>query len=151
VWVPAWSLTVFSIFVVFSVSVMFYFCFHCLLFTFGKCRSLSRFPSGTAVVLVVVFFTVAGRVTYPVFAMLHLHVGTGVKSVLQLTVPLLLHYVCGWVIGFHLLLLSWGRGFFSVPSGLLLGVVFSRWPRISCWAELCRRRLRGCLNTKNCH
>jgi hypothetical protein len=36
--------------------------------TFGKCKSLSRFPPGTGVVLVVVLFTVAGRVTYPVFS-----------------------------------------------------------------------------------
>jgi hypothetical protein len=45
---------------------------------------LSRFPPGTGVVLVVVFFTVAGLVMYPVFAMLHLHVCTAVKSALQL-------------------------------------------------------------------
>jgi hypothetical protein len=58
---------------------------------FGKRRSLSGSLPGTGVVLVVVFFTAAGRVTYPVLALLHLQVGTGVKSALQLTAPLPKH------------------------------------------------------------
>jgi hypothetical protein len=58
---------------------------------FGKRRSLSGSPPGTGVVLVLVFFTAAGRVTYPVLALLHLQVGTGVKSALQLTTPLPKH------------------------------------------------------------
>jgi hypothetical protein len=75
-------------------------------------------------VLVVVFFTVACRVAYPVFSMLHLHVGTGVKSALQLTAPLLLHYVCDWVIGFHFLLLSWGLGSFLFQVVCWWGLYF---------------------------
>jgi hypothetical protein len=59
---------------------------------FGNVGACLILPPGTGVVLVVVFFTVAGRVScvmYPVLAMLHFHGGTGVKLALQLTAPLL--------------------------------------------------------------
>jgi hypothetical protein len=112
----------------------------------GNVAACLVLPPGIGVVLV--FFIAASCVSS--VCILYLQCCTLTDAlVLSWHCSSLLHCYCVMCavgfIGFHFLLLSWGLESFSIPSGLLVGVVFSGWPWISCWEELC-----GCLGRLLC-